>query len=644
MQKYSTFICLALIPLQSLLVNIAWASNPLDDQRYAYELAKSALQKGNIKEFDKHYQQLGDYPLKPYLDYALATDTLNSTDTRIAEQFINHHRDTYLGDRLYRQFLYSLASKKRWNDLIYWYQPKVASVAVNCAWLQARNETGDQIALSQVKNIWVKAKSLPKACDPLFKQWMTSDYFDNSIVWQRYLLAINKGNNGLARYLASTLPDSYQHYISLINTLRTHPYRIGKYKLFDTHTPEMQAVIAYGVRKYARRHPKEAFTYWERYEAKQIFDDQLAKSTKLYIVQRLLRKGFVDDVQTILANSSSLRSSNTMEHLVRKLLKEQRWQDVAAVIKIMPEDKRQQDRWRYWAARSQDLRAGNINYDSALTYKHLSEKRSFYGFMAADRLGEPYTLQNQPVVFDESLLAALEQQRSLIRAKELRLTGHFSEAYAEWAYGLDKLSSRELMAVGVLADRWGWHDSAINAMIAGKHWNHLGIRFPLAYKEYVFGAAASTNLEPEFIFAIARQESAMSESAQSSAGARGLMQLLPSTAKQTARKQGIPHKTEDLYTAEHNINLGSRYLDELVDRFSGNRILAAAAYNAGPHRVNKWINATTEKLPFDVWIETIPYRETRGYVQNVLTFSVIYSFRMGKPESLVTKSEAKRKL
>ena len=180
-------------------------------------------------------------------------------------------------------------------------------------------------------------------------------------------------------------------------------------------------------------------------------------------------------------------------------------------------------------------------------------------------------------------------------------------------------------------------------MIAGKHWDHLDVRFPLAFKDHILEAADETALSPSFIFAVARQESAMSEQAKSSAGARGLMQLMPATAKQTARKRGIQHRTDDLYRAEHNIQLGSQYLDELLSQFNGNRILAAAAYNAGPHRVSTW-RANQDLVDYDIWIETIPFKETRGYVQNVLTYAVIYSLRMGKPANLITKVEANQKL
>jgi len=181
-------------------------------------------------------------------------------------------------------------------------------------------------------------------------------------------------------------------------------------------------------------------------------------------------------------------------------------------------------------------------------------------------------------------------------------------------------------------------------MIEIKHWDDLNLRFPLAYKEMVAGAAIATDIDPQLLFAIARQESAFSPDAKSPAGALGLMQLMPATAKQTARRSGVIYRYHDLLKPEPNIKLGSRYLNSLLSQFDGNRILAAAAYNAGPNRVKKWLQVSEGKMPFDVWIETIPFKETRGYVQNVLAFSAIYSHKLGSRAPMVKPKEAKRNL
>ena len=215
------------------------------------------------------------------------------------------------------------------------------------------------------------------------------------------------------------------------------------------------------------------------------------------------------------------------------------------------------------------------------------------------------------------------------RAKELIEIGHLQRAHKEWQFAVNKLDQQGLMALARVANDWGWHNRAIRTIIDANHWNDLSIRFPMPY-EKSFGKAASTvKLPSSWLFAIARQESAFSEKAKSSAGARGLMQLMPATAKQTARKIGLKSRGNSLYDPEFNIKLGSSYLSMMHDRFKKNRALATAAYNAGPHRVDRWIKSAVA-LPIDAWIETIPYDETRRYVKNVLAFDAIYQYKLGE--------------
>ena len=217
----------------------------------------------------------------------------------------------------------------------------------------------------------------------------------------------------------------------------------------------------------------------------------------------------------------------------------------------------------------------------------------------------------------------------MARARELWLIGEKNLARVEWYYGLKTFDTEQVIAAGELARDWGWYNSGIVAMITGNLWDHLSLRFPLAYNDAIAQAAINTQLDKALIFAIARQESAFAEDAQSHAGARGLMQLMPATAKQQAANSGVKnHTTADLFKPEHNIQLGSEYLGGLLTQFKGNRILAAAAYNAGPGRVKQWLGTPVKEKPADVWVETIPFKETRQYVQNVLTYSVIYTYRM----------------
>lgn len=622
------------------------ANTKLNEQRYHYERAKIALKKKNTSQFDEHYGYLDDYPLRPYLDYSLVKQHLNPISLTPLDAFLNEYPDSYLSNRLRSQLVEQLAHRKRWEDFVYYYTPQIRSAKFNCYHLYALSQLGNTDILEEVSLLWSQGKSHPKACDPLFAWWKNKGAMSDDIIWTRFDAAMNKKQRRLARYVKSLLPHEWQSTASLYEKVDRKPSLITQHRKFQPSSKQLQQIIAFGIKKYARKHPKKALYHWERYEAQQLFDPTLALNTKHSIVKQLTRKGFTQEARNLIAQSPSLRQPDLIEKLIRDSLKSQRWDNVLYGINSLSNDRKETDRWQYWLARSSlELELPDAQKSAMNIFRKLAQKRSFYGFLSSDRLDTTYSFEHKPIEVPQLAADIIAQTPALIRSKELWLTGYMSEAQAEWRFGTKKMSSRELAAAGTLAQRWGWYNKSINAMIAGNLWDHLTVRFPLAFSDQVESVASETHVEKTLIYAIARQESAFLESAKSSAGAMGLMQLMPATARATAQKTGISHRKEDLYRAEHNIALGGHYLNELLTQFDGNRILTAAAYNAGPHRVNRWMNSeSSETLPYDVWIETIPFKETRSYVQNVLSFSVIYSYRLGQPKKLITELEAKRRL
>ena len=617
----------------------------LDEQRYHYELAKSALAKRDTTAFQKHYSQLKDYPLVAYLHYALIKEHLSPLSLDRIDPFLLKYKDSYLANRLQRQLVFKLAKQERWKDFIFYYSEDMRSTTLKCHNFYARIQLGMEKEYSKIAQLWSVAKSLPKGCDKLFDAWIKDGGLTDEIAWTRFDAAMKKGKTSLARYVKSLLSPEYLPYAQLYEKVRKQPSLIKRHTLFTPSSKPMRDVISYGIKRYARKDPADALYHWEFYEAQQIFDINVAQDTKHTIVTRLTRKGLSAQARALIEQSPSLRKQDVVERIIRNSLKEQNWSDVLYGIKTLPKELQKNDRWLYWHARATSEISPDTSNDIVLeTYRSLAKNRSFYGFLASDILGLEYSFEHTLTEVSDSVENVIAQRPSLVRAKELWLTNYTSEAQAEWQFGIRGMSSRELEAAGVLAQKWGWYHKSINAMITGNHWDHLTIRFPLAYEKEVRKISKEIQLEPTLIFAIARQESAFLESAKSSAGARGIMQVMPATAQETALKSGIAHRTEDLYSAEHNINIGSHYLSELMTKFKGNRILAAAAYNAGPHRVSRWMSDVHSTLPYDVWIETIPFNETRSYVQNVLSFSVIYSYRLGKPSKLITQKEANRQL
>ncbi len=458
--------------------------------------------------------------------------------------------------------------------------------------------------------------------------------------------AVRAGNTSLASFLARQLPEAQQALALQLQQLGSAAKGITQTAKFSRQSPEMKSVILFGLERYARQDASDALRLWQLYDAQQLFSDQDRLDIKYQIAQRLLFPKKDAEASALVAATPELSRVDLVELLLRESLRRQDWEKVNEWLVRLPSDAQQSERWRYWRART--MEALNIKEYQGETpasiYTSLVPQRSFYAFLAADKTGSDYQLMDRPVTFTPEALAQVENHPGIQRAREFYLLGNMAAASREWFYSTRRLPPQEIAIAGRLAKSWGWYRQGIQAMIDSNYWDDLEVRFPLLYQEHVASAAKRSSVNPLLIFAVTRQESAFIHDARSSAGAMGLMQLLPSTAKQTAQRNGLSFHQQDLLTPEKNIALGSHYLEQLLKSYNGNRILAAAAYNAGPGRVRQWLRETDSQLPFDVWIETIPFRETRGYVQNVLSFSVIYAYRLGQKSTFITQQEANKTL
>ena len=267
-------------------------------------------------------------------------------------------------------------------------------------------------------------------------------------------------------------------------------------------------------------------------------------------------------------------------------------------------------------------------------------ERDFYGFLASDKLAQEYNLNYQPVDVAEAHVLNLSRQPAMQRARELLFHGLSLDASREWRSATANFTTEDWLAAAVLANRWQWHSKAIASLGAVKQWDDIQIRFPLAYVAQINSAAEKTKIPAYMLFALARQESGFNATATSPAGAMGLIQVMPATAKETSRKYKIPyHNKRQLHDVNTNVPIGAHYYKGLIKRFGNNRILATAAYNAGPHRVSRWQKDSAGKLPFDIWMTLIPFEETRSYVRNVLMYSVIYSRKLGLTNGMLESYE-----
>ena len=330
-----------------------------------------------------------------------------------------------------------------------------------------------------------------------------------------------------------------------------------------------------------------------------------------------------------------LKTDNLTERRLRMAI----WQKTDLSLwlnSLTAEDKAKQE-WRYWEAK-QDI-SKNIEKLTAL-----SKERGFYPMLAAAQLKQAYKV-DFPVAPSFTMAEQLPFEQVFAMIRELRELGRNGLAKQRWRILLDNADFTTQLKLAEYAENQQWFELAVDASIVAKAWNYLSLRLPNAYSEYFNAALQNLNISKTFAMAIARQESAWNPMAQSPANARGLMQLLPSTAKLTAENNQLPYQGEqDLFKPLNNILLGTAHLNELNGKYPNNRILIAAAYNAGANRVEKWLSRANGKLTLDEFVTSIPFYETRGYVQNVVTYDFYYQILQNKENPQIFSQEELNRL
>jgi soluble lytic murein transglycosylase len=655
-------------------------------QRAEYRAALADLYAVRLRDFDIRLERLSDYPLRPYLEYQRLLRYVSSATPEDVAAFRERWAETPLADRVLNEWLDNLARRGEWATYRAAYDPEVArGTAAECRFFRSLLETGEtERAFAGARDLWLVDHSQPKVCDPLFDAWIDAGRLDDALAWQRLHMALEAGRSGLARYLVRFLDASSQRLAENHVALHRAPHRLRRMTAIpgaDDGAREVQ-VVAHAIRRLARRDAEAAEAEWTRWQARLAFPPHERSRVREALVRHSARQG---RLPAGFATSwpppelADAAATELVEELARGAVRSQDWDALASWIEHLPDWARRESGWQYWAARVDLQRSSGprrpavgetfeieapegprlpdsdadppampprpearpvpLRARAESRLADLARQRNFYGFLAADRTDRPFDLQRAGFDLGEVEIDAVGRHPAMRRAQELRAIGELPEARREMAWLMNRLSDRELLALAEYARRIGWHRQSIQAAIAAEHWDQVDLRFPLAYEGPMIENARDREIDPSWLYAVARQESAFMADARSSAGALGIMQLLPSTARLTARRNDVPlGSTWDLLDERKNIQLGSLYLRQMYDRYDHNRVLASAAYNAGPGRVDRWVSERAPN-PADVWIEGIPFRETRGYVQNVLAYALIYSQQLGLEQPFLYEHE-----
>ena len=612
-------------PAQEKITTAYFSDEQLAHFRQLFLQAEESIKSGKDEEYFQLAEQLIDYPLYPNLQYQWLRKHLDQEQQ--VEQFLEQYSTSRYAAILKRQWLYRLAKKQQWPTFLEYYT-KTSDTSLNCYYHTAQYNTGDkQAALNGAKKLWAVGHSQPKACDPLFAKLKNSSLYDQDLLWQRFEAALRNNKVSLAGYIKNQMDPASQAMAQQWLDLHRKPEHYIPKLLGEAQTEQAPLMFVHAINRLSSSDVNRAIELWDQNKDK--FDISKNRSDRIekQLAFKLALKNETGAYERLGQLNAS--DSNTKAWRIRVALYEQNWPRVITAIQDLSVANQESEKWQYWLARAY-LETGKAEEAEKLLTR-LATKRDFYGYLAADRVNSLYQLANNPIKVSSQEIEDIKNRDAFRVAFELMVLDRENEAKLQWWHALRSLNDEEIIAAAKLAQKWQWDEIAIFTVAKVQYWDDIEMRFPLSYADKIHENAVQQKLNPAILFGLVRRESAFNKNARSPTGAQGLMQIMPQTGKQIARDLNERWTGKDsLYNPVKNLKYGSYYYQKLLNQFDGHYALALAAYNAGPNRVKQWLPDAT--IPADIWIETIPYRETRDYVTSVLAYTLIYQQRTNTNE------------
>lgn len=592
------------------------SANELTEQRKLFWQARQSLIRHNPHQFIQLKPALKTYPLYPYLLYLELEQRFAFQNSKKVDYFFTHYPDTPLADKLRNQYLMILFEKGAYHNFLHYYRPSNLPV-VQCAHLNALWATQQKKeAYQTLAHLWLKWDRPPPACQRLWRQWERDRHFSQAMLWQKMAQAIQTRNKAIIYHLNSFLSPHEKQQVNRWLEIKKNPLLITKTYLFHPKNKLEHHIILDGLQSLARQKPDQFIKYWPQLTKKYALTDQEQQPLLSMLSITLARQSAEQSRYWLAQIKPHYASPVLREWRVRQELRHKNWKKVLYWLDRLTKKEQQLPCWRYWRARA--LAETQHLTEAQEIYQSLAQQVDYYGILASQQLRKQYQPQTHRSLITTQ---SLRHHPGIQRAQELYLLGFMNDARREWQWAIDHLPPQRQHAAAYLAKNWGWYDLAIIGAAKAKAFTDVKLRFPFAYRTKVLASAKKNHLNPAWIWAIMRQESAFMPYARSSAGALGLMQMMPMTAKTLSTHR--PITPADLLKTEVNIQLGSRYLNKLLSYFSGNRLLATAAYNIGPTRIKDYKPLYTQ-LPADIWVEILPWKETREYIKSVSLARAIY--------------------
>jgi len=530
-----------------------------------------------------------------------------------------------LAKKLRERWLYQLIRKKNWSEYSRYYKP-TQDPNLQCYDSLANFYQGNtEQAFSAAKPLWLTGESQTPACNQLFNVMIKQDNFDENLITERIVLALEKRNIQLARYLLKQYKQPHLQDEKLLVSIYERPSRITQLQPGFLHGE----FYLYGLKRLITTNMDQAIKLAASKQGKTLLSDSQQQAFLAQVALYKAMRNHEDAMEWFAKVKPAYYSDLLLDWQIRFALKRQQWKNVEKLINQYPDPK--SPCWQYWLARAKEANGNSAQAHEI--YLLLAENRNYYGFLSSLRLNKKPTFQNENPVNNMAILKPYQPFTDNIKLlytnnQELQASRLLNDFVSE----LPKEDKSAL--IYWLGNALQWHGKSVYLSNNEELNNQLALRFPLAYKDSVNAFAKNYSLPQALIYAIIRQESGFRVDVMSPVGARGLMQVMPATAIQVTKSQKIAYSDKDqLFSSQKNINIGVAYLKYLAKHFREHPLLMAAAYNAGPRQVNYWLKNHPPKQ-IDIWIETLPWHETRNYLKNVISFYIVYQYRMNTKQDL----------
>ncbi len=588
--------------------------------------ARAAFANGQAEKLQSLAQRLGSTPLEPYVTYYRLRMRWDQPDSSEIRAFFARVEDTPVIDKFRGEWLKQMAKQKRWDEFAAEYPNLVETDAeLTCYALQWQRREDEDVTLLAARALWFTDAAQTETCQPLFEAAILRGFISASDVAQRMRTFLEAGRLSQAKKLNRYLPATERWPVAELDAAARNPQHYLRNTPFAAASAGRRAVAMFALQRLANRSVNLAYAEWQRIVG------ELEDSERQYGFALLGYAAAQEHDERALgwyeAAGTAELNEKQLAWRVRAALRAENWHEVRVGIDAMSPQQQNEAAWRYWKGRA--LHALGLTEEAQAVFVSLSREFHYYGQLAAEELGvAPVARKATKFETTGQELAAMQARPEMQRTLLLYRMGLRVEAAKEWDWALRGLDDHELLVAAEMAQRNDMYDRSINAAMRTVEMHDFNLRYPAPYREALQSPLREHDLEEAWVYGLMRQESRFADHAKSEVGATGLMQVMPATARWAAQRLGMKgYRKAMLHQLDVNLRLGTYYMKSVYSRFDDSPVLASAAYNAGPTRARKW--RASRPLEGAIYIETIPFDETRDYVRKVMSNTLYYAELFG---------------